>query len=158
MKKLLLLLCVAITIQSCATYTPVSMEPISQSFVIDKEKDEIFVSANNWMVENFNNAKSVIQYTDKEAGIVTGRYLLKPLYEFEGYSLVESTDGIFAVIKIQVKDGASKITITPEDFEAVTGPSVNEKLKYSKQIAEAQVKDLITSYGNYVTNDTSQEW
>ena len=40
-------------------------------------KNSNFIKANEWMVQSFNDAKSVIQFKDKEAGIVKGKYLMK---------------------------------------------------------------------------------
>lgn len=151
MKKLLfafISIC-AITLQSCATYTAVEMHPIDHQFEINKKKDALFVSANNWMVENFNNSSSVIQFTDKESGTVTGKYLLKDTY---------NSSGIYAIIKLQVKDGASKITITPDNFQSVTSSLVDEKFKYGKLEADAQIMGLIASFENYMKNDSSGIW
>lgn len=35
--------------------------------------EEIFTAANDWMVTMFRSAESVIEYSDKESGIITGR-------------------------------------------------------------------------------------
>lgn len=158
MKKVLLTLVFisAISLQSCATYTPVEMHPIDHQFELNKKKDVLFVSANNWMVETFNNASSVIQFTDKESGTVTGKYLLKDTYAFSGATATPV--GIYAIIKIQVKDGASKITITPDNFQEITSSLVNENFRYGKPQADAQIQGLIASFEAYVKNDNSNEW
>lgn len=158
MKKIILFVFFsAFLFQSCGIKTiPVAMNPIDHQFQIDKKKDDIFVSANNWMVENFNNAKSVIQYSDKEAGVVTGKYLLKSSYNYDGYTASEND--IFAIIKIQVKGGASKITITPDNFNSISSDLVDPKYQYTKEMAETQVNDLIASYENYIKNDNSEVW
>ena len=155
MKKLLLLPTIFLFI-SCASYTPVEMSPLTQQFQIDKEKDELYISANNWMVENFNNAKSVIQFSDKESGTVTGKYLLKETYTYSGYTASEV--GIYAIIKLQVKDGAAKITVTSDNFQSVTSTLVDEQYRYGKEDAEAQVNGLISSFEQYILNDTSGNW
>lgn len=149
-----------LALQSCGGYqaTPVSVEPVSKTFEIDKSKNDLYVSANNWMAETFNDAKSVIQFTDKEAGVVTGKYLLKPLYTTQGYSVVESGNGIYAIIKVQVKDGASKITVTPDDFTELKGDFVNPLMKFTKEDALTRVNALMASYEDYLKNDNSTEW
>ncbi len=158
MRKIFLFAFLGILLHSCMGLqgVPVTMEPIEHQFQVDKNKDDLYVSANNWMVENFNDAKSVIQFTDKEAGVVTGKYLLKSSYNYEGYTATE-TD-IFAIIKIQVKDGASKITITPDNFNSVSSSMVDPKYQYTKEMAETQVKHLIASYEEYIKNDNSEVW
>ena len=155
-----LLFSVSLIFQSCGSYqaTPVSVEPVSKSFEIEKTKDDLYVSANNWMAETFNDAKSVIQFTDKEAGVVTGKYLLKPLYTVQGYSVVETGNGIYAIVKVQVKDGASKITVIPDDFTELKGDFVNPLMKFSKEDAITAMTTLMTSYENYLKNDSSTDW
>jgi hypothetical protein len=62
------------------------------------------------MVATFNNAESVIQFTDKEAGIVKGKYIMKKgIISTSAY--VASTDPFYAVITIRVKDNAARIEI-----------------------------------------------
>ena len=162
MKKLILPGIVLFLLISCATYTPVQIDPVEYSFEVPKEKDDIFISANNWMVENFIDAKSVIQFSDKEAGVVTGKYLLQTSVISE----MESTD-IFAVIKIQVKDGASRITIIPERFYEIKNPTsppdhvygnAEQPRTYGELQATSQISNLIASYEQYVKNDTSGNW
>lgn len=72
--------------------------------VPDASKDELFVRANSWMVDTFRSAESVIQYTDKEAGIVKGKYLLVLPIGIGEKMNVTST------VTIEVKDERAKIT------------------------------------------------
>jgi hypothetical protein len=78
----------------------------------NSNKDSNFIKANEWMVETFNNAESVIQFTDKEAGIVKGKYIMKK-GKVSTSAYVASTDPFYAVITIRVKDNASRIEIAP---------------------------------------------
>ena len=155
MKKIIFLsITLSIFFSGCATYTPVHIEPFTKSFEVQGDKNKLYVRANNWMVENFTNAKSVIQFSDKEEGIVTGKYLLKDLFDVNGYS----NGGIFAIIKIQVKDDASKITIIPDDFQTVQSSLVDPSYAYTKEKATEQINLLVDSYENYLKTDTSTDW
>lgn len=90
MKKLLLLPVLFLFISCGITNsTPVSISPISSKINVSGEQNELYVRANNWMVGNFTDAKSVIQFSDKEEGIVTGKYLLRSTYEFSGLTAVD---------------------------------------------------------------------
>jgi hypothetical protein len=40
-------------------------------------KSEIYIKANAWFVETFNSAESVIEFQDKEAGKIMGKYTYK---------------------------------------------------------------------------------
>ena len=72
------------------------------------DKNYNFIKANEWMVQTFNNAKSVIQFKDKEAGIVKGKYVMKEGIISTG-PYTQSTPTFFSVITIRVKDKASRI-------------------------------------------------
>lgn len=168
MKKFIIFQFLLFMFISCGTYKPVMIEPISEEFQVEKSKEELYVSANNWMAENFISSKSVIQFSDKEAGVVTGRYLLFQGYDYYNYSFHPSEKGsVYAIIKIQVKDGASKITIKPETYQQLERNSPTEdaiygKSKknnyYPKQKAIEDINNLIQTYGNYIKNDNSSNW
>ncbi|WP_274971753.1 DUF4468 domain-containing protein [Zunongwangia profunda] len=156
MKRILLSSFFLLFISCGVQNTPVNIGPISDTIEINEKQDELYIKANNWMVENFNSAKSVIQFSDKEAGIVTGKYLLKSTYNYSGFTATEFD--IFAVIKIQVKDGATKITITPDNFNTVKSELIDQKYQYTEEIARNQINLLIDSYLDYVENDNSNDW
>jgi hypothetical protein len=64
------------------------------------------------MVQTFGDAESVIQFTDKEAGVVKGKYIMKEgTIGTSPYS--KSTQPYFSIITIRVKDQASRIEIVP---------------------------------------------
>lgn len=75
MKKFLLLLLI-VFIHSCGIYTPkyYDAEPKSFELEIKENKKHLFVKSNNWMVQYFNSPESVIQYSDKEYGVINGKY------------------------------------------------------------------------------------
>ena len=143
---MLLFVSIFAILTSCGT-TPVSIQPISKVIEVQGSKDNLFVKANNWMVQNFNDAKSVIQYSDKEAGIVNGKYLLKVIYDMNGRSY-----NVYANIKIQIKENKSKITITPEQYKYYNGSFEKQKLKESE--AKQKINSLIASYESFIQTDS----
>ncbi|UGU17719.1 DUF4468 domain-containing protein [Sinomicrobium kalidii] len=154
-KQLLILFIIANVFGACSVkYIPVTMEPVEKTFEIDGSKEDLYVKANNWMAETFVSSKSVIQFADKEAGIVTGRYLFKDFGGVNLYSGYKDFGEIYAIIKIQVKDNASKITIDAEDFTEVQS-SLNESYRFTKEKAIQKINDLITSYESYLRNTDS---
>lgn len=98
---------------SCANkYTPASQEQLTQSDIYNiegKTKAELYVSANEWMAENFVNAKSVIQYSDKEAGKIVGKYIDNS-QEGSYYYTYKS------VMTISFKDGRIKVDHKDAEF------------------------------------------
>ncbi|SOC78854.1 protein of unknown function [Salinimicrobium sediminis] len=156
MKRVLLFipLCfVLIILQSCGSLATSNSEPIVKVVPVENaSKDDLYVRANNWMVGAFNNAKSVVQFTDKESGTITGKYYLSPVTAPSQYG--PGSDA-YALINIQVKDNASKITVTPESFQYMKG---NMYTLYNEEKAQAQIEALIASFEEEIQKKESTEW
>ncbi len=50
---------------------------MSITIAVDGDKKDLFTDLNIWVIQNFQSAKTVIQYSDKEAGVISGRYLAR---------------------------------------------------------------------------------
>lgn len=155
MKKLFLLPALTVlflNLQSCAIITTES-KPVSKIVNIENAtKNELYVRANNWMVTAFNNAESVIQFTDKETGTITGKYLLGTITQANQYG---PANRAFAIIQIQVKDGASKITITPESFRYAKG---NPYTLYTGEKATEDINSVIISFEKAIIQKEDKDW
>lgn len=155
MKKLLSFAIVLIAIssfQSCKMITTEST-PVTKVVQIENAtKNDLYIKANNWMVSAFNNAKSVIQFTDKESGTITGKYLLGSVVASDRFGPGRD---VFAIINIQVKDGASKITITPESFVYAKG---NPYTLYTEANAENDIEKLILAFERAIQTEISDDW
>ena len=115
MKKTILALIIlpfAILLTSCVPKMQIleTPEAKTKNIVNKSDKNSNFIKANEWMVQTFGNAESVIQFTDKEAGIVKGKYIMK-----EGFVstnvYAKSTSAYYSIITIRVKNEASRIEI-----------------------------------------------
>ena len=149
MRKLSLLL-FGFCFITCAPLSIVQINQVSRDIQLSEQKDKLYVRANNWLVENFDSAKSVVQFRDKEEGIITGRYLLKTLGEYTTYG--DSRNYVYSIIKLQVKDGAARITIDPEDYETNTSKFSKEQYVYDKDQATIEINELITGFEYYMKN------
>ena len=154
MKKATLLiaaLCIAF-IQGCTTITTKGI-PVEKVITIENTKqNELYVRANNWMVDAFKDAESVIQFTDKESGNITGRYLLGTVVAANQYGPAQYA---YATINIKVKDNASKIKITPEPFTYLQGNIYN---LYSQENADNDINKLIVSFENAMNTVENNDW
>tara|TARA_R110002111_G_C5848927_1_gene359559 strand:+ start:127 stop:594 length:468 start_codon:yes stop_codon:yes gene_type:complete len=155
MRKLLLLpvlTLLILTFQSCAVITTES-KPVTKVVNVEgATQNELYVRANNWMVSAFNNAESVIQFTDKETGTITGKYLLGTISQASQYG---PANRAFAIIQIQVKDGASKITITPDSFKYAKG---NPYTLYTGEKAEEDINALMVSFEQSIKQKEDKDW
>ena len=92
-------------------------EYISILTVPGKSKDQLYVNANTWFVDIFNSAESVIQYQDKDAGKIIGKYNFEHtvgIYNFRVKSTVE----------VNIKEGKARIRFYNPMY-AVIGDSFN---------------------------------
>ena len=70
----------------------------------NSKKDELFIRANSWMVDVFVNAEGVIQFSDKQAGLIKGKYIF------------DTSDGVYivrvrSVITINIKEEKARFSI-----------------------------------------------
>ena len=147
MKKLLLLFAAA-TMVSCGSSkhfasTPATIDITETQF----NSADNYVRANEWMVETFNNAESVIQFTDKEEGIVKGKYYITSIVPVaSGYYVAGATSKINAIITIRVKDNAAKITVDGTANKYSTHTAYGITTGYSPRQFDAQAELLIEDF------------
>ena len=149
MKNLLSFFTLAILVTSCGAIktTPVNIGSIEKTFEHNLDKDKLFVVANNWMVQTFKSAKSIVQFTDKEEGVVIGKYLLNSITTNNSLYNNTITSDIYAIIKLQVKDGITKISIDPYDFNKVESIYITP---YGEEEAMTDINGLIENYRQYL--------
>lgn len=138
--KVIFLVCATLFVHGCAIITTKSV-PVDRVVNLDNtSKDVLFFRANNWMVDALNNAESDIQFTDKDSGSISGRYLLGTVAYGHQYGPAVRA---YATIKIRVKDGSTKITITPESF---TYAKDSMFTLYTQEDATRDISALIDSF------------
>lgn len=114
MKKYLILLISVILFASCTPMTMITSPVIIEEKSPSMNKNDLFVTANLWMIDVFNDAKSVIQFSDKEAGVLKGRYVW--FYRSGGQYIPEYE--FTATITIYVKDNNIRLEIQSEPYPA----------------------------------------
>ncbi|MFL1896844.1 DUF4468 domain-containing protein [Aquimarina sp. 2-A2] len=154
MKFLLSFFTLSLLFVSCAPLqtTPVAIDAVEKTINAQKEKDKLFVIANSWMVQTFKDAKSVVQFTDKDQGVVMGKYLLNTTVVNNTMMKTVDTFDVYAVIKLQVKDGQTRISIDPYDFSEIKSMYVPNP--YLRADAMNDINTLIASYEDYINNYT----
>lgn len=105
-------------------------------------KDQLYLKANNWVIETFNNAESVIQHSDKEEGVIIGKYLMSGLVQGNMYATADSR--VYAIIDIRVKENKARVEIKPQGqwrYDA-SGMTI---FNYSKEEAKEEMRQLAHS-------------
>jgi hypothetical protein len=120
--KCMILVVMMFLLFSCASVMP-NIVPVSgevESKIIAVEgltKDELYIKVNSWAVDAFNSAESVIEFQDKEAGIVKGKYstdIVEGIY----YSRIKTT------LTVEVKEGKCLIRLS-DPLTQFTGDALN---------------------------------
>ena len=157
MKKLniLLVLGLALLLMSCATVKPSEVKGATKVVEVPgASKDEIFVRAASWMAETFNSSKSVTQYSDKEAGIIKGKYVID-FPQLTAQGLCDAT------ITIECKDEKCRLIIDdPYDFrvrDAYSTSIVNMTQKGFDTVVE-NISFLCESFEKSVKEKQETSW
>ena len=118
-----------------------------------------FIKANEWMVESFNNAKSVIQFKDKQAGIVKGRYLMKEgstITSMYGTKIVVHPT-FFSIITLRVKDNLARIEIDAPSGMYSQKDINGKQIGFTKELFLAEANKLIDNFDVYMKEKSSND-
>ncbi|MEB2785541.1 hypothetical protein [Algoriphagus persicinus] len=146
-------------LNSCITsQVQQSPPPRTANFENQIDKNANYVLANEWMVESFNNAQSVIQFTDKESGTVKGKYILKE-GSVSTSPYVASTPELSAIITLRVRDNKIRIEIDPPTKGFYSKKAMGNELGYTASMFDADASNLISDFQKRMKGKESvTEW
>ena len=130
-------------IVACTT-TRTGVPQIDFSKIVDAPgmlKDDLFVKTNLWAVGHFNKADSVIEYSDKEAGTISGKYVgeKKPINGgLFGFISIRS------VFTISIKDEKVKLDLKPVEF--IVYGAGGDPTASSYVYASVEEMEVVTDY------------
>ncbi len=150
------------TLNGCATMMGAKAAPEMRTFekvieVSGKAKDQIYIKANGWFVETFNSAESVIEFQDKEAGKIMGKYVFTYSEGVYTYSVKQTVD-------IEMKEGKIRVKVNNPLYKATSGMgetyynATYRALETQKGIERARKEwsELTQSLENYLNQN--DEW
>ena len=99
MRRIFFLFIAALITNCSPKLTYFKASPKKEEFTINnnKSKNDNYVLAYEYMIETFVDSESVIEFSDKEEGVISGKY------NFDGSKK--------AVITVKVKNNSARITI-----------------------------------------------
>jgi hypothetical protein len=116
MKKIIVIAFVSLLTSCSSLMMPVvKTTDLAKTKIIEnlsENKSDLYVKANKWMIKSFNNAESVIQFSDKESGTISGKYLLFGSIS-PGLYGASIDSRIFATINVECKNNKAKIEVVP---------------------------------------------
>jgi hypothetical protein len=119
-------------------------------------KSEIYIKANAWFVETFNSAESVIEFQDKEAGKIMGKYIY-------GYTEGVYTQKVRQTISIDIRENKIRFIINDPYFKTTSGlGQAYPNASYSPLVTQAGLnkarvewENLSNSLADYLKSDDS---
>ena len=122
MKRCLLVIFVfVILLASCATSGEKLTERLTYAEIIEisgTAQVDLYTKANMWFVDVFRNAESVIQFSDRDSGVIMGKYINRGLtsgiYFFE----------ITTTITVEIRDERCRISFTDPIYQYI-GDALN---------------------------------
>jgi len=153
MKKILILsFLTVILFSSClVTGEPLSKGDTTYSEIIevpDMTKGELFISTNAWAVRTFVNADAVIEFSDKEDGVIVGKFVGSTIVSGVYFGVPKS------VVRIDIKDSRLRITFSDPLF-AIEGSIMGGRYHSSKYraLTDSGVFEKIKSEWGMLTKD-----
>ena len=148
MKRAILLLGFLAVLLSCTTPPEAMPLPPEEQIVrrvitVDRPGDELYRLSMEWMAKTFRSAQDVIQYQDKEEGIIVGKGVVMIAWAF-------SPRPTHFTLTIEVRDGRARITFSDIYYVITvgsareTGPieSQNQLERFAQEAAYPMIGDL----------------
>jgi len=157
MKKSIFLISLLFIVNACGTMKTIQIdEPVVKVFTdLDDSQDDLFVKANDWMISMFVDASSVIQFSDKEAGVLIGKYLMSgELRTQTSFLTPASVDSrVYAKIDVRVRDNRVRISIEPLNSWQYDDSGLTI-YNYSKENFYQDMDKLFLSFDNALKAET----
>jgi len=160
MKKIIIVLLLFILNISCGPYkvTPLEERSIEKIiYVPNQTKDELYTKVNQWFIRTFNSPKSIIEFQDKQQGIVSGKYVT--------HKQILATDFYYRqVIEVKIKENKVKIFIGDLNIASYTNLSgIGSSSESYKPVKSGYSKikptwlELINSLESYLKKNNSDD-
>lgn len=162
MKKLFLIFAFVIALYPTSAKSKKAKE---QSFEVQKvievpgvSKDDLYVLANSACVEMFRNAEAVIQFSDKSAGIIKGRFTISNVF----YALFYYDYAV--AVTVEVKDGRCRLTLSDITYAPQQIGNVKSKpLPVSQrpkmmEVVQDRLDDFVAEFERKISIVGDSDW
>jgi hypothetical protein len=149
-----ILVLVALTVLSgCMTVTLDEQPEVREVIESGHSKAELFQLSNEWLVDTFSSADAVIQFKDKQEGVVMGKGY------FQYFDIAYGQTRIWFTLKMEVKEQKARISIYDFITEKVaTHKKIDGILSKSHwDTVKDRVYAIADDYRSYIT-ETSADW
>ena len=157
MKRMIPLALVVLSFIGCASTPPpmATTTEYSQIIVTDKSIQDTFDITMKWMAKYFVSPSSIIQYSDKNSGLITGKARTRVFENIMEY------DDINYTLTIEIKDQKTRFTFIANNLiHKLIGNAYREsEMDITESMYQAfvpKVRSLIDSFTDYIK--ISSDW
>jgi hypothetical protein len=86
-------------------------------------KEQLYQSIHQWFLASFVNGESVLQFDDKEAGIILGKGFLRNIAQHFGFGFSADISA-WVLIRVEIKGGKYRLTTIIQSYELMTATGV----------------------------------
>lgn len=148
----------------CAGTMPISDADRTFDRVVEikgNSKDKIYESTKMWIAENFRSAKAVLEYEDKDSGVIIGNSSMK--YPCSGLECLAKSDWTVSfTMRVDIKDDKFRLAFTnletswPPSYDSL-GAHPGHRGKMSTQGQLDDVKPVLLAMGDEIATYISKE-
>ena len=146
MKSIIGILGLVLAMSSCSVYrdiAPKEMRSKTGIYKVEgKQKDELYMKANLWLVETFNSAESVIQYSDKEYGVISGKFHT-PIFTETGILTIKAGNTYNSIITIKASDGQYEVAFKNPRIITTNVPPTTRHMKLLAESWQDLIRSLV---------------
>ncbi|MDR2584809.1 MAG: DUF4468 domain-containing protein [Prevotellaceae bacterium] len=155
MKKLFFLIATCM-MMGCAVAPTASLKAEKVIEMPGVSKDDLFIRANEWATKQFRFPESVIEYSDKDAGTIMGKYTTD-------YSMKGHATRTLQTMIIEIKDEKVRITIEDPWYRYIANPSYRKQVLADRALTLVKKRwdETIISFEETLKNATTtrkNEW
>jgi hypothetical protein len=169
--KIGILVLVALIQAGCASMQPITDTERTFDAVYEVPgftKDQIFNSTKIWIAENFRSAKAVLEFENKEQGVLIGNGSIK--YPCSGLECLAKDDWTIPfTMRVDMKDGKFKLTFSnlrlawPPSYNSTYGASAGRDEPINQRGDLLAAKPSLLAFGNQITaavqkNSNVKDW
>ncbi len=105
----------------------------------EQTKEQLYITLNHWFTASFNDANSVIQLNDKDAGVIIAKGFIGGIASHTGGSN-SYVVSISPIIRVDIKDTRIRISYTIQSYEVdkYVGGGVMGSISGSKAVKSAE--------------------
>jgi hypothetical protein len=155
--KIITLLMALVGLGGCASVQPLSEEQKTIQTVVQVDgasQDKIYDGIKVWIAENFNSAKAVTEYDNKEQGRIIGNGITA--YPCSGLDCMAKGDWkVYFTMRADVKDDKFRLTFTniqigwPAKYDSL-GAHPAQQFPINQQEQVNDIKPVLLAFGDSI--------